>query len=63
MYWSWIVAIATFVGGWFFARAYLRHGFPAAWRCTRWPGTCCSPSAWASISTAATWCGRSEGPL
>ncbi|MFG6079496.1 CPBP family intramembrane glutamic endopeptidase [Paracoccus litorisediminis] len=31
MYWSWIVAILTFVGGWFFARAYLRHGFPAAW--------------------------------
>ncbi|MFV0301432.1 MAG: CPBP family intramembrane glutamic endopeptidase [Paracoccus sp. (in: a-proteobacteria)] len=31
MYWSWIVAIMTFVGGWFFARAYLRHGFPAAW--------------------------------
>ncbi|WP_299910275.1 CPBP family intramembrane glutamic endopeptidase [uncultured Paracoccus sp.] len=31
MYWSWIVAIMTFIGGWFFARAYLRHGFPAAW--------------------------------
>lgn len=31
MYWSWIVAALTFVGGWFFARAYLRHGFPAAW--------------------------------
>ena len=31
MYWSWVVAIMTFVGGWFFARAYLRHGFPAAW--------------------------------
>lgn len=31
MYWSWIVAILTFLGGWFFARAYLRHGFPAAW--------------------------------
>lgn len=31
MYWSWIVAAMTFVGGWIFARAYLRHGFPAAW--------------------------------
>jgi uncharacterized protein len=31
MYWSWIVALMTFVGGWIFARAYLRHGFPAAW--------------------------------
>lgn len=31
MYWSWIVAIMTFVGGWIFARAYLRHGFPTAW--------------------------------
>lgn len=31
MYWSWIVAIMTFIGGWIFARAYLRHGFPAAW--------------------------------
>ncbi len=31
MFWSWIVAAMTFVGGWFFARAYLRHGFPAAW--------------------------------
>lgn len=31
MYWSWIVAIMTFVGGWIFGRAYLRHGFPAAW--------------------------------
>ncbi|MCF3972800.1 CPBP family glutamic-type intramembrane protease [Paracoccus salsus] len=31
MYWSWVVAVLTFVGGWFFARAYLRHGFPAAW--------------------------------
>ncbi len=31
MYWSWVVALMTFVGGWFFARAYLRHGFPAAW--------------------------------
>ena len=30
MFWSWIVAIMTFIGGWFFARAYLRHGFPAA---------------------------------
>lgn len=31
MYWSWVVAALTFCGGWFFARAYLRHGFPAAW--------------------------------
>ncbi|WP_348524709.1 CPBP family intramembrane glutamic endopeptidase [Paracoccus marinaquae] len=31
MYWSWVVSAMTFVGGWFFARAYLRHGFPAAW--------------------------------
>ena len=30
MYWSWIVALMTFVGGWIFGRAYLRHGFPAA---------------------------------
>lgn len=30
MYWSWIVAVMTFIGGWIFARAYLRHGFPAA---------------------------------
>ncbi len=31
MYWSWVVAILTFVGGWFFARAYLERGFPSAW--------------------------------
>ncbi|WCR11712.1 CPBP family intramembrane metalloprotease [Paracoccus stylophorae] len=31
MYWSWVVALMTFCGGWIFARAYLRHGFPAAW--------------------------------
>ncbi|WP_372800465.1 CPBP family glutamic-type intramembrane protease [Paracoccus seriniphilus] len=31
MYWSWVVALLTFAGGWFFGRAYLRHGFPAAW--------------------------------
>ncbi len=31
MYWSWIVAAMTFIGGWIFARAYLRCGFPAAW--------------------------------
>ncbi|MDB6177471.1 CPBP family intramembrane metalloprotease [Paracoccus sp. Z330] len=31
MYWSWVVAVMTFVGGWIFGRAYLRHGFPAAW--------------------------------
>lgn len=30
MYWSLIVAVMTFIGGWIFARAYLRHGFPAA---------------------------------
>lgn len=30
MYWSWVVAIMTFLGGWFFARAYLRYGFPSA---------------------------------
>lgn len=31
MYWSAVVAVMTFVGGWIFARAYLRYGFPAAW--------------------------------
>ncbi|RDW13949.1 CPBP family glutamic-type intramembrane protease [Paracoccus thiocyanatus] len=31
MYWSWVVAALTFVGGWVFARAYLMRGFPAAW--------------------------------
>ncbi len=31
MYWSWVVAILTFVGGWFFARAYVKRGFPSAW--------------------------------
>lgn len=31
MYWSWVVAVMTFVGGWFFARAYVRLGFPSAW--------------------------------
>ncbi|QRZ12579.1 CPBP family intramembrane metalloprotease [Paracoccus methylovorus] len=31
MYWSWIVAILTFVGGWVFARAYVKRGFPSAW--------------------------------
>ncbi|MBU2958159.1 CPBP family intramembrane metalloprotease [Paracoccus sp. 1_MG-2023] len=31
MYWSLIVAVMTFVGGWIFGRAYLRHGFPSAW--------------------------------
>jgi uncharacterized protein len=30
MYWSWIVALMTFVGGWIFGRAYLKRGFPAA---------------------------------
>ncbi|MDO5632107.1 MAG: CPBP family intramembrane metalloprotease [Paracoccus sp. (in: a-proteobacteria)] len=31
MYWSAIVLLMTFVGGWIFGRAYLKHGFPAAW--------------------------------
>ena len=31
MYWSWVVAALTFVGGSFFARAYLKRGFPSAW--------------------------------
>ncbi|WP_142661171.1 CPBP family glutamic-type intramembrane protease [Paracoccus laeviglucosivorans] len=31
MYWSWVVALMTFLGGWAFARAYLNRGFPAAW--------------------------------
>ena len=31
MYWSIVVAVLTFVGGWIFARAYLRRGFPSAW--------------------------------
>jgi hypothetical protein len=31
MYWSWLVAGLTFLGGWCFARAYLKYGFPAAW--------------------------------
>lgn len=31
MYWSWVVAILTFVGGLVFARGYLRRGFPTAW--------------------------------
>lgn len=31
MYWSWVVAAFTFVGGWVFARAYVTRGFPAAW--------------------------------
>ncbi|WP_343038798.1 CPBP family glutamic-type intramembrane protease [Paracoccus aestuariivivens] len=31
MYWSLVVAALTFAGGWFFARAYLRFGFPSAW--------------------------------
>ncbi len=31
MYWSWIVAVLTFGGGWLFARIYLLRGFPAAW--------------------------------
>ena len=31
MYWSVIVAVLTLIGGWIFARAYLRRGFPSAW--------------------------------
>ncbi|MFC3569988.1 CPBP family glutamic-type intramembrane protease [Paracoccus sp. TOH] len=31
MYWSFVVAALTFVGGLFFARAYLLRGFPSAW--------------------------------
>lgn len=31
MYWSWVVAIMTFLGSLVFARAYLHRGFPAAW--------------------------------
>ena len=31
MYWSWIVLILTFAGGWLFARIYLLRGFPGAW--------------------------------
>ncbi|WP_299359005.1 CPBP family intramembrane glutamic endopeptidase [uncultured Paracoccus sp.] len=31
MYWSSVVAVMTFVGGWIFADVYLKRGFPAAW--------------------------------
>ncbi|WP_347267094.1 CPBP family glutamic-type intramembrane protease [Paracoccus sp. (in: a-proteobacteria)] len=31
MYWSWVVAGLSFLGGLVFARAYLTRGFPAAW--------------------------------
>lgn len=31
MYWSWLVAVLTFLGGWVFARAYVERGFPSAW--------------------------------
>lgn len=31
MYWSWVVAILSFLGGLVFARAYVSRGFPAAW--------------------------------
>ena len=31
MYWSVVVAVLTFAGGWIFARAYLERGFPAVW--------------------------------
>lgn len=30
MYWSWIVAAMTLIGGWIFARLYVARGFPAA---------------------------------
>ncbi|KGJ01992.1 CPBP family intramembrane glutamic endopeptidase [Paracoccus sphaerophysae] len=31
MYWSVVVAVMTFVGGWIFAKLYQDKGFPAAW--------------------------------
>ena len=31
MYWSLVVAVMTFVGGWIFAKLYQTRGFPAAW--------------------------------
>lgn len=31
LYWSIIVTVLTFAGGWLFARLYLRRGFGAAW--------------------------------
>lgn len=31
MYWSPVVAVMTFVGGWIFADVYMKRGFPAAW--------------------------------
>lgn len=31
MYWSVVVAVLTFLGGWLFARLYQAKGFPAAW--------------------------------
>lgn len=31
MYWSAVVTILTFIGGWIFARLYQEKGFPAAW--------------------------------
>lgn len=31
MYWSLVVAVMTFVGGWIFAKLYQEKGFPAAW--------------------------------
>ena len=31
MYWSPVVLVMTFIGGFIFARAYLTRGFPAAW--------------------------------
>ena len=31
MYWSPVVAVMTFVGGWVFADVYMKRGFPAAW--------------------------------
>lgn len=31
MYWSPVVSILTFAGGWLFADVYLKRGFPAVW--------------------------------
>lgn len=31
MYWSLVVAVMTFIGGWIFAKLYQTRGFPAAW--------------------------------
>ncbi len=31
MYWSPVVSVMTFAGGWLFADTYLKRGFPAVW--------------------------------